>query len=428
MSDTFLLTDGKRRFFAKNSSRSPNEPALLVYHPLKRHKEGGFLRCTYVKIPQVTTTYAFFMVKPSWTWGGEMGINEYGVAIGTEAVVTKSQSSQPSLIGQDYLRLALERATSAKEAVTVITELLKIYGQGGNCSFDTTKYRDATYLVADKFETYVLETAGKDFAVKLAEGSVNISGGRLSLDKEWDFTSCGEDEFESRHSRKSFISHSAIRKETVATMLEDLEEVSEERVFKILSSHRNIRGLFRRGDSGAVCMHKSPLGQQTTCSMAVDLSYDDPTIWVTGASAPCLSVFKPYFLGLKGCFVYADTETALSFWLKREYLNRGIYSGLVDKKKHHETVCLIQQEFLDEERRIRQSGGDSKALRDFALNASRKEKEFVGKYNQIIGDIRHGNLKLKGRWKTLNQFINQKPFAKNPKERIGFYVRNKNKK
>ena len=211
-------------------------------------------------------------------------------------------------------------------------------------------------------------------------------------------------------------------------MLDDLEEVSEESVFRILSSHKKIKGLFRCGDNSAICMHQVPGGQQTTCSMTVDLSLDDPTIWVTGASAPCLTVFKPYYMGLKGSFVYDNTETALSFWLKREYLNRGIYSGLIDREKHHAVVRRMQQEFLDEERRIRLEGGDEKVLREFAINASNREKDFIGKYNKIIGEIRHGNLKLKGKWKTLSQFIDQKPFAENPKERIGLYVRHSDNK
>lgn len=53
-----------------------------------------------------------------------MGVNEYGVVIGNEAVFTKLISKEESLIGMDYVRLALERSKNAKEAVEVIINLI----------------------------------------------------------------------------------------------------------------------------------------------------------------------------------------------------------------------------------------------------------------------------------------------------------------
>ena len=62
--------------------------------------------------------------------GAEMGINEYGVSIGNEAVFTKSKTKTPSLIGMDFIRLALERTKTAKQASEEIIRLLLEYGQG----------------------------------------------------------------------------------------------------------------------------------------------------------------------------------------------------------------------------------------------------------------------------------------------------------
>src|SRR6476620_3727979 len=46
------------------------------------------LHLEYVTIPQAPCTYAHLGSSPYWCWGYEEGINEYGVVIGNEALVT----------------------------------------------------------------------------------------------------------------------------------------------------------------------------------------------------------------------------------------------------------------------------------------------------------------------------------------------------
>ncbi len=101
--------------FAKNSDREPNEAHELVLIPRASHPAGSTVSCTYIDIPQVAETFAVLLAKPFWIWGAEMGANEKGVAIGNEAVFTKvPMEKQPGLIGMDFLRLALERAATAR--------------------------------------------------------------------------------------------------------------------------------------------------------------------------------------------------------------------------------------------------------------------------------------------------------------------------
>ena len=69
---------------AKNSDRDPNEPHVILAIPAQEHNPGAPLRCTYINIPQAPHTHAVLLFKPDWTWGTEMGVNEYGVAIGNE--------------------------------------------------------------------------------------------------------------------------------------------------------------------------------------------------------------------------------------------------------------------------------------------------------------------------------------------------------
>ena len=122
--------------FGKNSDREPNEAQNLCHIPGQEHALGTSVKCTYISIPQVEKTNTLLLSKPFWMWGAEMGVNVHGLAIGNEAVFTRVPHEKgPGLTGMDLLRLALERAATAHEAVKVITDLIEIHGQGGDCGY-----------------------------------------------------------------------------------------------------------------------------------------------------------------------------------------------------------------------------------------------------------------------------------------------------
>ena len=190
MCDTFVaLADATANgsvILAKNSDREPNEAHEVVFVAGGAHDPGAELRCTYITIPQVEHTNAVLLGKPYWIWGAEMGANSHGVVIGNEAVFTKvPYEKEPGLIGMDLLRLGLERADTAEAAVTVITDLLSRYGQGGNCGHTHDLRYHNSFLVTDPGEAWILETAGREWAARRIEGSGSISnaitiGGRFN--------------------------------------------------------------------------------------------------------------------------------------------------------------------------------------------------------------------------------------------------------
>lgn len=93
-----------------------------------------------MELNQVPQTYSIVLSKPRWMWGAEMGSNEHSVVIGNEAIFSKETEMlgkehlvKEGLLGMDLVRLALERATCAKEAKQVICDLIAKHGQSGLC-------------------------------------------------------------------------------------------------------------------------------------------------------------------------------------------------------------------------------------------------------------------------------------------------------
>ena len=150
--------------FFKNSDRPSDEEHEVVHFPAAEHPPGAKVQCTYISIPQASSTLGVVLSRPRWLWGCEMGANECGVVGGNEAVgsaLADELGSEERLLGMDLLRLALERGRSAREAVDVCCALLEAHGQGGGCEeHDKSWTYENGFLFADASEAFVLETAG----------------------------------------------------------------------------------------------------------------------------------------------------------------------------------------------------------------------------------------------------------------------------
>ena len=177
--------------FGKNSDREPNEPQAVVFIPRAKHPPGRVVHCTYVDVPQVEETYGILLSKPSWLWGGEMGANEHGLVIGNTAVFTRMDyNTGPGLIGMDFLRLALERTTTASAALELITTLLDQYGQGGNNGFAHELFYHNSFLICDPREAWVLETSGRQWAAKRVQ-EIGATSNTLTIETDYDLASAG---------------------------------------------------------------------------------------------------------------------------------------------------------------------------------------------------------------------------------------------
>jgi secernin len=316
MCDTLCGHGPDGMVFGKNSDRPPGEVQLAV--PFGRRASAGCtLRTQYLSIGD-TGAHAAFLSCPTWLWGAEHGVNEFGVAIGNERVSTvhRAGEARPALIGMDLVRLGLERARSAEEAVEVMAELLTTHGQGGIANATRGEAYDSSFLIADAQRAFVLETSGSSFAAAPFPAGTAISN-RISLGAEW---SSGSSDLEPGEDFGRF------RDQAMPTTSADVR-LAASRSFlatradgqlsaAAMASHLRDHGQGPWGAPGtpgeaqpptdpgtdlsgiSVCMHAPDLSVTTASLIAVlptDIGEGAPVRTYVALGSPCASIFIPAF-------------------------------------------------------------------------------------------------------------------------------------
>ncbi|MGE5603001.1 MAG: C69 family dipeptidase [Nitrososphaerales archaeon] len=341
--------------FAKNSDREPNEAQAITFVPRCEYPANDSVRCTYVSIPQVRVTHAVLLSRPFWMWGAEMGANEHGVVMGNEAIFARVKPAKTGLTGMDLLRLGLERATTADAALQVITSLLETYGQGGSGGYRHPFYYHNSFLIADRAAAWVLETVGGEWAAQRVRDVASISNG-LTIEGDFDLASPAvmiprgaaslTYSFRRAYSDRLYtgFSRSHARQCLTEALLRGSGGATREGMFALLRSHARTDGYDpAHGSNADVCMHfgGGPIRvNQTTGSMVAHLRADgSATYWLTGTSAPCLSLFKPFsFDGFRrdgaadlfaalGPEPGAQDDGGASLWWLSEHLHRAVLHG-----------------------------------------------------------------------------------------------------
>ena len=271
MCDSFVaLGDSTARgsvLLAKSADTEVNEAEHVVRFEARDYPDGALVRITHLNIPQARRTHEIILGKSFWSWGAELGCNEHGVAVGNEAAFSNQSEDKDGVVVLDLLRLAVERASNAREAVDVIGHHIETYGQGGNCQMMGNYAFDSGLLVADQSEAYVVNGAGRHWAARRVSGVEAISN-RYQVRDNWDLsslqpdngakpdfralfadesleTSCGASERESAAQRILDDRCGAI---TVKDMADILRHVGDEDEYEVCYE----------GGPDKVCMHAAP--------------------------------------------------------------------------------------------------------------------------------------------------------------------------
>src|SRR5205814_1889346 len=117
---------------------------------------GQTVRTQHLELPQARHTCTVLGSQPDGKWGYEHGVNEHGVVAGRAPLWTRLPAGC-GLTGGELVRLVLERAASACQAVDLLTDLVHRHGQAGSAAAPAS---DNAFLIADAREAFAVETAG----------------------------------------------------------------------------------------------------------------------------------------------------------------------------------------------------------------------------------------------------------------------------
>lgn len=355
MCDTIVVVSDDVVWLAKNSDREPGEAQIVEHHPRARHAPGARLRATYVELDQARETHALVLSRPAWMWGAEMGANEHGLAIGNEAVFTRLPVERTGLLGMDLVRLALERCRTADEALDLIAWMLERHGQGGAAGHRNKRFRyHNAFVIADSTGAWLLETAGRHWAAERVVGARTTSNvltigkeatrvgpgtvlaarslGRLRRGADFDFREAFGDPL------LGWLSAGDVRRACTLGAVRDTPT-------DVLSLARALRDHGGRSPSAglrmiAPCAHASWLptrgAGQTTGTMVSRLAEGRSTSWLTGTSAPCLSVLKPVPLDggdvALGPAAHPNLYDGASLFWRNERLHRTVLRAYDERR------------------------------------------------------------------------------------------------
>ena len=217
----------------------------------------------------------------------------------------------------ELLRLALERAANAREAIEVITSLLKKYGQKANASALTQRTYENTFNIVDKDECWILETAGREWAAKQVKTMQGISNcysigtdadilsenaERIAREKRW----LSPDEpfdFAKAYSGRLIRQPLGVQRFRRLNKLLSQKEMHDfESLSDILRDHFEGELIEPRfgataGTFLSICMHMREWGESET-SASLLARYDE-TIGIIARYAPaqpCLSAYIPVYM------------------------------------------------------------------------------------------------------------------------------------
>ncbi|RLD79275.1 MAG: hypothetical protein DRJ07_12005, partial [Bacteroidetes bacterium] len=256
---------------------------------------------------------------------------------------------------------------------------------------------------------------GKHWVAIEVTGYRSISN-RLTIGEEFDLSSKGIEDYavkngflkngETFHFSKTYsdwfytyFSKSARRYAKSCALGMNRPKLDVEDAIKILSSHYVDGNSFKPDamyNGGSICMHSTDFTNptQSAGSMIAEIRKDHAsTFWLTGTSNPCISVYKPFFMGANSLkqtdFKEPGAKFDDSFWWQAEKFHRQVMKNYHGSKSiFNDERIKLQQRLIDGEKNLISQMADITEMDQFSLSALEEHKKVIINWQENISHVK----------------------------------------
>lgn len=180
-----LTADGSVLFFHQEDlSRYALHHVRVTPRQTHDLRQNPNVQLYWIEIPQVRTTYGYIAghtFDDDYVPGGlSFGVNEHGVAIGMNVGYPKEPlPDRDGMLWSDFMKIVLERATTAAEAVEILAALTETY--------HNTDDPGQIFGIADPNEAWVFEASVTRWVAKrVPDDGMWVIANRYTIGTEWD--------------------------------------------------------------------------------------------------------------------------------------------------------------------------------------------------------------------------------------------------
>jgi dipeptidase len=175
------LAAGAGSIISKNRDLGPNTISEVAKENGGDHASTEIYKAAYIDIPQASHTYSFVGSRSAGRWGYGMGINEFQVIVSDNDAPTRDELTFANgLHDNDYVRLVLERAKTAREGVQILTKLTEKYGQAWNAIM---------FEIGDPQELWVVEITGKRWVARRYQDTYTARSNQFQITDDYEICS-----------------------------------------------------------------------------------------------------------------------------------------------------------------------------------------------------------------------------------------------
>ncbi len=172
------LAAGQGSLISKNRDLGRNTISEVAMEEGGRTAQGDVYRGAYIDIPAAVETYRFVGSRSAGRWGYGQGINEFQVLVSDNDAPTRDELAfKAGLHDNDYIRIVLERARTAREGVEVLTSITEQYGQAWNAIM---------FEIADPEEVWIVEITGKRWVARRYKDTVTARSNQFQITDDYE--------------------------------------------------------------------------------------------------------------------------------------------------------------------------------------------------------------------------------------------------